>query len=170
VLEVGLCGLVRHTCTSSLTGLKPYHHLFLTTGINRNSSVVTKRMFWAHNITHTFAYSAPQTPQRVGEGKWEGRKGERKRTGEGEQEGNSSTHTSPILLAGWGRGRRERQAGWRNKSIPVLLFPTSSPGEVEGLVVVVPRCLCAAGLSVSHTPDILFCWCCKTSVKCCEIR
>ena len=53
-----------------------------TTVIHRNSSVVTKRMFTAQNITHAFAYSAPQTPQLVREGSGrDGRGIEREREG-----------------------------------------------------------------------------------------
>ena len=79
VLEVGLYGLVTHTGTSSLTGLKPFHHFFLTTLIHRKSFVVTKHVFWAQNTTYAFAYSVPSWLGRSsGRG---GMKGERKRRG-----------------------------------------------------------------------------------------
>jgi len=82
VLEVGLYGLVRHTGTSSLTGLKPYHHFFLTTVIHRKSFVVTKHVFWAQNIIHAFAYSVHEPPSWLRRSSWRGgMKGERKRRG-----------------------------------------------------------------------------------------
>ena len=65
---MGLYGLVSHNGTSSLTGLKPYHHFFLTTAIRRNNFVVNKRVFWAQNITHAFDYSAPQPLSWLGRG------------------------------------------------------------------------------------------------------
>jgi len=80
--------------------------------------------------------------------------------GEEEQEGNRSTHTSPIALAGWGRGRDGETSGmggigpYRYFFYRYLFFPTSSPGEGYGLVVVVP--LCAAGLSLFHT-HLIYC-------------
>ena len=75
-------GLVTHTGTSSLTGLKPFHHFFLTTLIHRKSFVVTRHVFWAQNITYAFAYSVHEPPSyhsRLGRSSGRGgMKGERK--------------------------------------------------------------------------------------------
>jgi len=82
VLEVGLYGLVMHTGTSSLTGLKPFHHFFLTTLIHRKSFVVAKHVFWAQIITYAFAFSVHESPSWLGRsGGRGGMKGERKRRG-----------------------------------------------------------------------------------------
>jgi len=57
-------------------------------------------MFTAQNITHAFVYRAPPVSPAGWGGEWEGRKGERKRTG-GKGIGPSIPHTDS--LASWGR-------------------------------------------------------------------
>jgi len=96
VLEVGLYELVTHTGTSSLTGLKPFHHFFLTTLIHRKSFVVTKHVFWAQNITYVFVYSVHKPPSWLGRSSGRGgMKGERKRRGGAYQ--ISSRYLNPRL-------------------------------------------------------------------------
>jgi len=98
VLEVSLYGLVRHTGTSSLTGLKPCHHFFLMTAIHRNSYrnsfVVTERVFWAQNITHNMRCPV------IGRGRESDERGR-------EREGAIGPYryfVSPTLIPGWGYG------------------------------------------------------------------
>jgi len=111
VLEVGWYEPVWHTGTS-LANLKPYCHFFLTPAIY---FIATKRVFWAQNITymrlqpglcprpHWGAYTSSTDPIAGWGG--EGRKGKVRAMGRG------------------GKGKSVEE----NRSIPVLLFRTSSP-------------------------------------------
>ena len=54
------------------------------------------------------------------------------------------------------RGQEETTEMWGIGPYRYFFFPTSSPGEGYGLVVVVPRCLCATGLSLFHT-HLIYC-------------
>ena len=108
VLDVGRYGLVWHTSTS-LAGLKPCCHFFLTTAVHRNSFVATKCVFWAQNtcITHMRrawgAYRASTRPP-----SWL-----REKTGE-------------VRRKGKGREREGKGEG-ENRFIPVPLFPHFQP-------------------------------------------
>ena len=121
MLEVGRYGPVWHSGTS-LTGLKPHHHFFLTTVIHRNSFVATERVFCSQNITHMRLQPGPrhgpagETYSVLPDSGW-GRKIGRDESGKGERG------------KGKRRGRVKEREG--NRSIPHFFFPTSSPKKSQ---------------------------------------
>ena len=76
VLEVGLYGLVTHTGTSSLTGLKPYHHFFLTTLIHRKRNTFSGLKLSHMRLLLAFTSPLAGWGGRVGGVGWKGRERE----------------------------------------------------------------------------------------------